>query len=218
MPRRAVPLAAGRFFHVYNRGVDRRPVFFSRENALYFLRLLRRHLEPDDPAGVEVVAYCLMPNHFHLLVRPRGGDLGDRMGGLAKSYTQAVNRRRGRVGPLFQGRFKAKPVDDEAGLVHLSRYVHLNPVAAGLAGDPLDWAFFSLPEYAGTRRGSLPSPDPVFAAFEGRDARRRYLAFVRAGVGRTDRQLAGLTFEGGDASGGSQRPGPFGGSGTLPPR
>ncbi len=198
MPRRAEPLVGGGFYHIYNRGVDRRRVFFSRENSLFFLRRLRDHLAVGDAAGVEVLAYCLMPNHYHLLVRPHGDDLAVRLGALSKSYTQAINRQQDRVGPLFQGRFKAKLVEKEAGMVHLSRYIHLNPVAAGLVRDPTDWEFSSMPEYAGLRRGTLPSHAPVWAAFEGGDARSRYVAFVRGGIRLgDDSYLSGLTFDDG---------------------
>jgi len=117
LPRRVVPLTPGQYYHIYNRGVNREAIFFERENYLFFLRRLREHLLPVT----DLVAYCLMPNHYHLLVMvkpweqtsevlkdlgglaPRG--LSMAMMRLSVSYTKAINKRYQRVGGLFQGAF-----------------------------------------------------------------------------------------------------------------
>ena len=195
MPRRKLELSPDRFYHVYNRGVGRRRIFFSRANRVFFLRRLRDYCEPNSEGGTSIVAYCLMPNHFHLLVRPYAADLAVRIGRLCKSYTQAINRERERVGPLFQGRFKAVLVDEESQLVHLSRYIHLNPVAAGLVPRPGGWEFSSYRDFIGSRPGTLPDPDPIFRCFEGGDPRARYRHFVEAGVVSDDPLVDGLTLE-----------------------
>jgi putative transposase len=176
MPYRSVEFRADEYYHVYNRGNNYQPIFFERENYLYFLRQLRKYLVPE---AVEIVTYCLMPNHYHLLVHLKTDNLSDLMQPCALSYTKAINKRYERVGSLFQGRFKAIHVDRNEYLVHLSRYIHLNPVEAGLVRRAEDWAFSSCPEYIGLRNGTLPKPDVVLSQFTSPDA---YRLFVEAYV------------------------------------
>ncbi|WP_293185994.1 MULTISPECIES: transposase [unclassified Microcoleus] len=104
MPRRQVILQAGNYYHVYNRGNNRQLIFFERENYIYFLRQLRNHLITH---GVDIIAYCLMPNHYHLLVHLNTNRFSNLMQAFTLSYTKAINKRYQRVGSLFQGRFEA---------------------------------------------------------------------------------------------------------------
>jgi len=96
---------------------------------------MRKYLVPI----LDVVAYCLMPTHYHLLVLLKEAELSHRMQLFSISYTKAMNARYDRVGALFQGAFQAKHVNRNDYLVHLSRYIHLNPVLAGLVERPEDW-------------------------------------------------------------------------------
>ena len=91
------------------------------------------------------------------------------------SYTKAINRRYDRVSALFQGPFRALRVDRNEYLLHLPRYIHLNPVEAGPVRQAQDWEFSSYPEYAGLRQGTLPRPDVVVSQFPNRDAYRRFV-------------------------------------------
>ena len=183
MPYRKVELVAGQVYHVYNRGVSRQPIFFCEENWGFFLRRLRQYFLPDQ---VEVLAYCLMPNHYHLLVRLKSKDFGKKvMQPFGVSYTKAINRQQGRVGPLFQGPFRAKWVDMDEYVLHLSRYIHLNPVAAGLVARAEDWAYASYRDYVGLRDGTLPATELVLGQFASRQA---YREFVEAYV-EPDRKL-----------------------------
>ncbi|WP_293218612.1 MULTISPECIES: transposase [unclassified Microcoleus] len=104
MPRRQVILQAGNYYHVYNRGNNRQLIFFERENYIYFLRQLRNHLITH---GVDILAYCLIPNHYHLLVHLNTNRFSNLMQAFTLSYTKAINKRYQRVGSLFQGRFEA---------------------------------------------------------------------------------------------------------------
>ena len=172
---RKAEFKAGYHYHLYNRGVNRQPVFFNDENWSYFLRLVRRYFTPDR---IDVVAYCLLPNHYHLLVSLRTDDLGKEiMQPFTVAYTKAINKQQGRTGPLFEGAFQARLVDREEYLLHLSRYIHLNPVLAGLVARPADWAFSSYRDYVGLRRGTLPAPGIVLGQFPSPQA---YAAFVEA--------------------------------------
>ena len=153
MPRRSINFAQGSCYHVYNRGNNYQTIFFERESYLHFLRLVRRYVIAEN---ILILAYCLMPNHYHFLVQCNGGSLSEAMQLLSLAYTKGINNRFSRVGSLFQGRFKAVLVDSDEYLVHLVRYIHLNPVKAGLVKTALEWEFSSFSEYAGIRNGSLP--------------------------------------------------------------
>lgn len=143
----------GHCYHLYNRGNNHQSIFFERENYLHFLRLVRRYLVGQT---LDLIAYCLMPNHYHFLVYFKTGNLSEAMQLLSLAYTKAINRRYNRVGSLFQGRFRSIWVEQEDYLYHLVRYIHLNPVKARLVLHPQEWEFSSYLEYAGLRKGTLP--------------------------------------------------------------
>jgi putative transposase len=188
MPYRSVEFRAGECDHLYKRGNNYSDIFVERENDVYFLHQLRKYL--IEVAGI--VAYCLMPDHYHLLIHLNGDDLSRPMQGLALSYTKAINKRYGRVGALFQGRFKAIHVDRDEYLLHLSRYIHLNPVMAGRVQRADAWELSSYREYIGVRSGTLPKPDIVLSQFPSPDA---YRLFVETYVDRDRELIAHLTFD-----------------------
>lgn len=165
MPYRKFTFAKDGYYHLYNRGNNFGRVFFERENYLFFLKRLREYLVPDV---VDMIAYCLMPNHYHLLIQVKQENLSAVMQAFSLSYSKAVNKKFGRVGSLFQGRFKAIPIAKNEYLLHLSRYIHLNPVAATLVERAEDWEFSSYRDYMGMRQGTLVRPEVVRSQF--RDA------------------------------------------------
>jgi putative transposase len=174
MPRRTVHFEAGQFHHVYNRGCNREPIFASRENYLYFLSRLRKYLIPDV---ADIHAYCLMPNHYHLLVHLRRDELPAAMHRVGVSYSKAINVQQSRVGPLFQGPFQAIPVDNNDYLLGLTRYIHRNPLEAGLVRRLDEWEYSSWPEYVGIRQGSLPKTSMILEMI---GSKQRYRDFVEA--------------------------------------
>lgn len=93
----------GHFYHIYNRGNNRQNIFFERDKYLYFLRLIRQAFLTHS---IDMVAYCFMPNHYHLLVYLKSEHLSQAMKSLSLSYTKSINKRFGRVGALLQGRFQ----------------------------------------------------------------------------------------------------------------
>lgn len=158
--------STGQWYHVVNRGVNRGTIFFDDRDRLEFERLLGLVHERHD---IVVHAYCWMTNHYHLLVQCPGGQLSEAMHLLGSLYVRHVNDRRGRVGPLFERRFYAKPVVTEAYFVRLVRYIHQNPVA--IVGVDLErYRWTSLRAHLGQRRPPtwLQSVD-VLAACGGRD-------------------------------------------------
>ena len=177
MPQRFIPLVAGEYYHLYNRGNNRQNIFFERENYLFFLRRVRKYLvdQTSEEVWTTIVAYCLMPNHFHLLVCPQDNELSRRMQRFSISYTKTMNERYDRVGALFQGRFQAVHIDRNEYLLHLSRYFHLNPVMAGSVKQPEDWEFSSYRDYIGLRQGTLPTPGIVLSQFPERSAYQEFV-------------------------------------------
>ena len=134
-------------------------------------------------------------NHYHLLVQALSDALSGAMQRFGISYTKAMNRRFARVGSVFRGEFQAARVDRDEYLLHLSRYLHLNPVRHRLAKCPEDWRFSSYPEYVGLRHGTLPQAEVVLRFFVAEtrktsevsktsevcdEARQRYRDFVEA--------------------------------------
>jgi REP element-mobilizing transposase RayT len=163
---------AGGYYHVFNRGNNHQPVFFERENFVFFLRLLHECFPTNNAA---IVGYCLMPNHFHLIIHTFNDTLSNHMQSLSLRYTKSINESRQRVGSLFQGRYKSIPVNDNAYLVNLSAYIYLNPLKAGLAVKAEDWAFSSYRDYIGIRAGTLPKPAIVLSQFVSVQAYRRFV-------------------------------------------
>lgn len=143
----------GHYYHIYNRGVNRQPIFANAGNYLFLLRRAKSFLA-DYP--LSVIAYCLMPNHYHFLLRPeKDSALSRFIQRLFNSYTQAFNRQQDRSGTLFEGRAKSVLVDTDEYALHLCRYIHLNPVRAGLVAHPSKWAYSNYLEWVERRSGTL---------------------------------------------------------------
>lgn len=127
---------AGAIYHITVRGDRREDIFFRDEDRTDFLNILSQVCSRFNWV---IHAYCLMTNHYHLLVETVDGNLSRGMRQLNGVYTQLINRNHNLVGHLFQGRYKAFLVQKEAYLLELSRYVVLNPVRANMVTDPVEW-------------------------------------------------------------------------------
>ena len=144
----------GAFYHIYNRSNNNEALFPLRENYRYFFQKCETYLRPY----CAVLAYCLMPTHFHFLVRIETDDsrlMSNQFAILLRSYTRAINKRFARHGNLFQQNTKAKRVDDESYLLLLMNYIHQNPVRAGLVNRPANWEFSSYRDHARIRNGTI---------------------------------------------------------------
>ena len=140
---------AGGVYHVTSRGDRREEIFLGDDDRRQFLALVRH---TTGRFGWRCLAYCLMTNHYHLLVETPVPNLARGMRHLNGVYTQRFNRRHGRVGHVFQGRYKAIVVQKDAHLLELCRYVVLNPVRAGIVERVQDWPWSSYRSTAGQRR------------------------------------------------------------------
>lgn len=140
MPRQARQFAESNVYHVMVRGVNRDAVFLEDADRERFLHLLR---QVKEASGCLVLAYCLMTNHIHLVLRTTTEPISLVMKRLGVRYVGWFNRKYARVGHLFQSRFASLPVEDDAYLITLLRYVWHNPVEAGLASRAEDYPWSS---------------------------------------------------------------------------
>jgi putative transposase len=160
MPRAARIVAPDTPHHVVQRGNRRQRTFFSASDYRLYLKIAA---EEFASAGAQVWAYCLMPNHVHLIVVPsEESGLAKAVGATHARYTRAINQREEWRGYLWQGRFASFPMD-EAYLLHCARYIGLNPVRACLAQTAIDWRWSSVGAHVDGR------PDPLVATQPLRD-------------------------------------------------
>lgn len=190
----------GALYHVTARGNARAEIFLDDDDRRRFLDLLGREVEQQR---WHCTAYCLMTNHYHLLLETPEANLSRGMRRLNGSYTQAFNRRHGRVGHVLQGRYKSILVERDAYLRELCRYVVLNPVRAGMVEQAADYPWSSYRASAGLEAAPAWLDVPGVQALFGDDptvAAERYARFVAEGVGRPSpwQDLRGQVFLGGE--------------------
>lgn len=168
----------GAWYHVMNRGLSRCDIFSDDDQRGYFLSLLA---DANERFDADWHAYCLMGNHYHLLLHTPAGNLHRIMRHVNGVYTQYYNRAEGRDGPLFRGRYKAVLVDAEAYWRQLSRYIHRNPLEAGLMKKLERYRWSSYPAYIGqTQRPTWLNCAYILSAIARHNARARYRAYVES--------------------------------------
>jgi len=224
MPGREIVLANNEIYHVFNRGVASLPTFtnkksyqravdtlFYYQNAkpplkyAKFLNLSVRDrarvlesLKEQKRRWVEILCFCFMSNHFHLLLKQlEDVGISKFMSNFTNSYTRYFNTRQKRVGPLFQGKFKGVRIETQEQLIHVSRYIHLNPYTGyvvktitGLESYP----YSSFPEYISLSQSNYCSKEPVLSYFKNSDSYRKFV-FDNADYQRELGKIGHLTFE-----------------------
>ncbi len=168
------------YYHVMNRGAAHRDIFQHDEHRGLFLELLG---EIHEMFKVEIHAYCLMDNHYHLLLSTPNSNLGRAMRHLNGVYTQRYNRLVKTDGPLYRGRYKAILIDADNYLLSVSRYIHLNPVEAGIVEKPADYLWSSYRQFTGEEpTQAWLNIKQTLGMIGLRNVRKRYKAFVEMGV------------------------------------
>ncbi|MDT0161563.1 MULTISPECIES: transposase [Bacillus] len=161
------------FHHVVSRGNWRADLFQEDHDFVSFMNLLHYF---HRKTGLELASYCLMSNHFHLLLRTQKTPLPGVMRNLNKAYADYFNKRYGVQGHVFEKRYFSKPIYDAYGLLEVSRYIHLNPVEASIVDHPLDYRWSSFPYFESSRR-NLPdymNISEVYNLFTGKtDAQKK---------------------------------------------
>lgn len=200
------------YYHLYNRGVEKRQIFIDEQDYSVFLSYLKEYLLPRNKAElldklddkntsykekdkiirilslnnffgeITLLAYCLMPNHFHFLIKQKNANSIDRfMNSLATRYTMYFNRKYKRVGALYQDVYKAVLVSNEEQFLHLSRYLHRQALAS--QGDALEgWREqpSSYPEYLGERKTKWIKPEEILSFFSKSNSSLSYKSFVNS--------------------------------------
>jgi putative transposase len=194
MPYRFTPFVNNHYYHIFNRGVERRPMFTNkREYDRFFLAMsyyrfskppiklsmflsmaktrresLIKEMNTHPDILVTIIAYALMPNHFHILLRQeQDGGIRQFLSKLTNSYSKYYNTKHNRVGPLIQGPFKAILVESDEQLIHVSRYIHLNPVVSAVIEikQLTTYPYTSLPSYT-TNKNSIVDTGIILGFFK----------------------------------------------------
>lgn len=169
----------GAWYHVMNRGAGRKDIFKCDEHRMMFLELLA---DASRIFQVEVHGYCMMDNHYHLLIHTPLGNLSRSMRHINGIYTQRFNRAVNSDGPLFRGRYKAILVQEDNYLLHVSRYIHLNPVEARMVKDPSAYQWSSYPQYLNlTEKDKWLYTGYLLEMNATQDKRQQYQKFVEYG-------------------------------------
>lgn len=196
-------LATGEIYHVYNRGVEKRPLFLTKWDSNRFLEIINyyrfincpvkysyfklmsgdkkedvlKNLEETSGKWVDILAFCLMPNHVHFLLKQlEDNGISKFMAKIQNSFSHFFNVKQERVGHLFQGSFKAVKIESDEQLIHVSRYIHLNPVSSYITsfGKIEDYEFSSYPEYIGKKIGFC-NTELVLAHFKNPDDYKKFV-------------------------------------------
>lgn len=191
-------LTSGNIFHIFDRGVNKQKIFFSEEDYRRFLQVATHYLTSKrqfshskkpisdtvsemaeiakiDPK-VEVLGYCLMPNHFHLLVK----QLVDRgitwyLQHVINSYSHYIHTKHKRTGPLFEGPFKNVLIETDEQLIHVSRYIHLNPIVSGLTKDLDDYLWTSYSSYISDEKDPMCKTKTILGYFKNKKEYRQFV-------------------------------------------
>ena len=173
------------FYHVTSRGNEQKDIYKSRKDREKFLSYLE---SATERYGAIIHAYCLMNNHYHLLLETPAGNLSQIMRHINGAYTTYFNVKRKRAGHLFQGRYKAILIEADSYALELSRYIHLNPLRAGSIEKPEDYEWSSYRFYIGLAKApSWLKTGFVLDVFGGKDAEIKYREFVNEGMKRESR-------------------------------
>ncbi len=224
MPRRSVPLAIGQFYHIFNRGINKQPIFVDvkdykravevfqfysfdapsiRFSRLLFLsqkerKLFLEELQKKHNRLINFICFVLMPNHFHFLVEQvTKNGISKFMSNFQNSYTRYFNTKYKKFGPIFQGQFKAVRIEDENQLLHLSRYIHLNPYFSYVVKtlfDVKNYPWSSLREYLQKSEKSICNKNIILENFKNSHDYEDFI-FNQAEYQRKLEQIKHLIFE-----------------------
>lgn len=205
MPGRKHLLINNNIYHIYNRGVAKQNVFFNSNDYKRFIKLINyyrftnasirysmlnnlesaqqqnilNNLIKKNQLNVQIITFKLMPNHYHFILKQISkSGIAKFMANITNSYAKYINIKNDRVGPLFQGRFKALPIKSEEQLLHLSRYQHLNIYSEGLVKkveDLFNYPYSSLPNYIGNSLYSFIDNKIILSYFKNHSAYKKFM-------------------------------------------
>ncbi len=186
MPRGPRLAFQNSFYHVFNRGINKQPIFIDETDYKFFLLLLLRLKNKYDHS---IFAYCLMPNHFHLSIQTRKTPISKILSSLATSYAMHFNKKYSHLGPVFQNRFKSILIENDSYFLQLNQYITLNPVKANLCQDPAQYPFSSFRETIGLQPPNLLDQDITRIIGETPQSLKQYTQFIYGGL---QKDLSGI--------------------------
>jgi putative transposase len=162
------------YHHLYNRGANKLNLFLEEENYLYFLRRIKFYKEKYS---VQILAYCLMPNHFHLFVKQTTEEflISVFISSLLNSYTKSFNKRFPHSGTLFEAKTKSKPIEDEHYFIWIIKYILENPVKAGLVKTIDEWQYSNAKDLLGLRNGTITDVNEVASFFPSKNEMIKFI-------------------------------------------
>ena len=195
MPPRKVILATDETYHIFNRSLRQVPIFTNKRESYLFLMAARYYLQPNPPVKfsiyrqqqnkyqvnlsktlVKIIAYCLMPNHFHFILTQLEGDgIKTFIHKLTCSYSHYFNIKHEQKGSIFESKFKAVRVENQEQLIHLSRYIHLNPVTDFLVEDPEEYSYSSYKIYLTKEKVDFVDPSDVLVDFKSVESYKKFV-------------------------------------------
>jgi len=222
MAYRKTVLANNEIYHAYNRGVEKRPIFVIRKDYLRFITLANYYrfancpikfshfkqlsaeernnilarLDKESKKLVDIIAFCLMPNHVHFLLKQLiDNGISKFMAKITSAFSHYFNVRHERVGHLFQGNFGAVRIENDEQFMHVSRYIHLNPVTSYLIKieDIDDYDYSSFPEYIGRESGFCNTKE-ILSYFKNQDDYKKFV-YDQAGYAKQLENIKHLTME-----------------------
>lgn len=224
MPTRLLPLVINEYYHIFNRGINKQPIFLGIRDyrritdvldfysfadlSLRFSKFLLlskeeriafwNRVKKENERLVEIICYCIMPNHFHILLKQKEENgISKFMATLQNSYTRYFNTKHGKIGPILQGQFKAVRIEDENQLFHVSRYIHLNPYSSFVVKELIDlkrYPWSSLLEYIGESNARVCSKEVIIANFK-KDKNYQQFVFDQADYQRRLEEIKHLLLE-----------------------
>jgi putative transposase len=225
MPARITPLITGQFYHIFNRGINKQPIFLGTKDYNHALEAFKfysfvsptklrfskflflsekerikfwERLERENRKLIEMITFSLMPNHFHFLLEQKTDNgISKFMATFQNSYTRYFNTRHKKIDPILQGQFKAVRVEDENQLLHLSRYIHLNPYSSFVTktlSELENYPWSSLPEYLGKIKKKICSKEIILSNFRSQKEYQKFV-FDQADYQRRLEEIRHLTLE-----------------------
>ncbi|MBI3167737.1 MAG: transposase [Chloroflexi bacterium] len=163
MARRKILFLPNQYYHIYNRGVHHENIFRNDADFKFLLKHIKKEAKR---CAITIIAYCLMSNHYHFLFRQDGDiEISEFMQAVFNIYTKAFNAKYKLSGTLFEGPYKAIHVDKSPYLFQLCRYIHRNPLEAGIVVKPEQWVYSNYAEFVGKRNGTLIDREFVITNF-----------------------------------------------------
>lgn len=182
MPTRKIPWFPGASCHITARGNHRNDIFRDGEDFAYYLILMEDALEYFKYQGYDIVCYCLMDNHVHMLIRTEDSPPGKFIGRINAIYAKYFNKKYNYIGHLFQDRYHPEFIKDDKQMLEVSRYIHLNPVRANMVLKPEEYEWSSYSMYIGEKKEKLIKSDKILSYFNRKDGRELYRKFVESAI------------------------------------